>query len=716
MKRRVRLGLGMLTALCLTLPTATFARAASTGVPDAAACGQIEPAPILDRADDGSKITSRPDRRGVYVPIIMVPDWTGRARHDATRTGDFSVPIDMSTTGTPPPAARASLIGQLQQIPGAAVYTFDYRASAGKWVDDPAIGPALGDAIDCVTAALGQKAILITHGLGGAAARYAVAGQVAGHDRGNEVTTVIGFGSAANGSQLADLTNTGVGTTASEPRILERLLLGACAGLAPTKFDPYSPCGSIPAEAAAIGSSGAAANYRVGSTGLTGLLPYPPNVALDAFAGDVQVKATELGWFNLRPFRTDQISLGDLVTSTAAVTQAARSQLRATCSFTLSAFGTGDQTVGLRLDDASAPQLGAVWPSTVRQCYSADLPRVSEFADSVTAIITKEIRNRQPLDTSELESLPVPALCGHPAGNLVGGYLPGIPPDQGQVALASTLDPSRFKDYTVFGDITGDGVPDTVVVLKCSNANGDGPDAVAAYDSQASLLGYVSLDSVTGRSYNEVYDVSVDHEVGKIHWRTNRETDSGCCPTLDVAATFSYDRSTGGLKADKLQTFNETEIAAALFDAARTGKVSKKVAAMAPAQILNAMIATNRDDGAFRSLTCYGPSPEDTSWPLVARADFGESWPPDDGTRHGDRFCLIKLGAAGAGPSPAPDQPGATPTPEPERYALLGLEHVGYRQWTAVEFRLPGEEQQNPDGNGGGIFGTPRPGGGPLFP
>jgi hypothetical protein len=334
----------------------------------------------------------------------------------------------------------------------------------------------------------------------------------------------------------------------------------------------------------------------------------------------------------------------------------------------------------------------------------------------VTAIITKEIRNRQPLDTSELESLPVPALCGHPAGNLVGGYLPGIPPDQGQVALASTLDPSRFKDYTVFGDITGDGVPDTVVVLKCSNANGDGPDAVAAYDSQASLLGYVSLDSVTGRSYNEVYDVSVDHEVGKIHWRTNRETDSGCCPTLDVAATFSYDRSTGGLKADKLQTFNETEIAAALFDAARTGKVSKKVAAMAPAQILNAMIATNRDDGAFRSLTCYGPSPEDTSWPLVARADFGESWPPDDGTRHGDRFCLIKLGAAGAGPSPAPDQPGATPTPEPERYALLGLEHVGYRQWTAVEFRLPGEEQQNPDGNGGGIFGTPRPGGGPLFP
>jgi hypothetical protein len=719
--RRLRLGLGALTVLSLTLPTTALARAASTGAPNAAACGSIELAPIIDHADDGSKIKSQPDRRGVYVPIIMVPDWTGRATHDATRTGEFSVPLDMSTTGTPPATPRASLIGQLQNIPGAAVYTFDYRASAGKWVDDPGIGPALGDAIDCVTAALGQKAILITHGLGGMAARYAVAGQVAGHDRGNEVTTVIGFGSPQNGSQLADLTNTGVGTTASEPRILSRLLIGACAGLAPARFDPYSPCGSIPPEAAAIGVSGAAGNYRAGSAALTGLLPYPPSVALDSFAGDVQVKAPNLGWFNLRPFRTDQVSLGDLAASTAAVTLGARSQLRSTCSFTLNAFGTEAQSVGLRLDDATAPQLGPAWAGTVRQCYGADLTRISEFADSLTAIITKEIRDRQPLDTSELESLPVPSLCGHPAGNLVGGYLPGIPPDQGEVALASTVDPSRFKDYTVFGDLTNDGVPDTVVVLKCTNASGQGADAIAAYDNGATLLGSVSLDAVTGRPRDEVYQVSVSKETGRIDWRTTRDTDSPCCPTVDATATFTYDPSTGGLRAGKLTSFNETEIAAALFDAARTGKVSKKAAAMAPAEIINAMIAANRDNGIFRSLACYGPSPQDASWPAVAKADFGDSWPPSDGTRHGDRFCLIKLGATGAGPTYTQDPAGFTPPPEPERYALLGLEHVGFRKWMAVEFRLPGGGDTTGGGNdngngGGGIFGTPPPGGGPLFP
>jgi hypothetical protein len=714
--RRLRLGLGALAALSLTLPT-TLAHAASTAAPGAGACGQIELAPIIDKADDGSKIKEQPDRRGVYVPIIMVPDWTGRATHDQTRTGDFSLPIDMGATGVPPATQRASLIGQLQQIPGAAVYTFDYRASAGKWVDDPGIGPALGDAIDCVTAALGQKAILITHGLGGVAARYAVAGQVAGHDRGDKVSTVIGFGSPQSGSQLADLSNTAVGATASEPRILSRLLLGACAGLAAAKFDPYSPCGSMPPEATALGTTGAAGNYRTGSAALTGLLPYPSTVTLDSFAGDVQVKATNLGWFNLRPFRTDNASLGDLAASTASATAQARSQLRATCQFTLNAFGSGAQSVGLRLDDLTAPQLGPLWASTVRPCYGPDLLRVSEFADSATQIITKEIRNRQPLDTSELESLPVPALCGHPAGNLVGGYLPNIAPGQGQVALASTLDPSRFKDYTVFGDITDDGVPDTVVVLKCTDASGQGPDAVAAYDSQASLLGYVSLDSITGRPRDEIYRVSVSKETGRIDWRTTRDTDAACCPTVDASATFAYDRSTGGLKADRLVSYNETEIAAALFNAARAGKADKKTAAMAPAEILQAMIAANRDNGVFRSLTCYGPSPQDGTWPIVAKADFGDSWPPQDNLRHGDRFCLIKLGATGMGPTMRPqDRPGASVPPEPERYALLGLEHVGFRQWMAVEFRLPGQNDTggNNDG-GGGIFGTPAPGGGPLF-
>jgi hypothetical protein len=701
------------------------------GPPSASNCGQIQLAPVLatDQSDDGKPIVPQPDRRGVYVPIVLVPDWAGLGTHDDTRTGDFSAPVDMSAAGPPPAAPRASFVGLLQQIPGAAVYTFDYRKSAGKWVDDPGIGPALGDAIDCVTGDLGQKAILVTHGLGGVAARYAVAGNVPGHDRGAKVSNVIGYGAPQLGSQLADLLNTGIGTTASEPRTVLRLLLGACAGLPPTQFDPKSPCGFLPAEAAALAAGGGEA-YQATSEQQIGLLPYPVGVTLDAFAGDVTVKAPTLGWFNLHPFRTDAIPMGDLVASTAAVTASARSQLRSACAFSLDGYGMPNQGIALHLAQPTAPDAGATWSATVQPCYGPDLPRVSDFANAVSAVVTKEIRNRQPLLSTEVQTLPVPALCGHPAGNLVGGYLPGIEPNQGYVALAASVDPNRTKDYVSYGDINHDDVADTIVVLKCADANGPGADVVAAYDSQGNALGVISLDQITKQPRNEIYKVGVSKEQGQIEWRTTRPTDAACCPTVDAYATFTFDPATGGLKAGTLQSYNETTPAGQLMDYARTGNTSAKAVALAPPDILNQMIAANRDTAAFESLTCYGPTPPDNTWPAAALAEFGRHWPPDDGAMHGDRYCLIKLSAVGAAAASAnPVPPGATSPPEPERYALLGMAHSGFKAWRAVEFRMPGGSGSgsgpgNPqpggplggggDNGGGGLFGPGGPLGGEL--
>lgn len=723
---RTRFAVVTIAALILLAPAAALARPAAAAVPtagppSASNCGQVQLAPVLssDSGDDGSAITPQPDRRGVYVPIIMVPDWTGLATHDDSRTGDFSAPLDMSSTGNPPAASRASLIGTLQQIPGAAVYTFDYRKSAGKWVDDPGIGPALGDAIDCLTADLGQKAMLVTHGLGGVAARWAVAGNVAGHDRGDKVSDVIGYGSPQQGSQIADLLNTGVGITASEPRTMLRLLIGACAGLAPTPLDPRSPCGFLPAQAQALGLGGGD-GYQATSQQQQSLQPYPVGVNVDSFAGDVSVKAPALGWFNARPFRTDAIPMGDLVASVASTTAGAHTQLRAGCSFATTAFGAGSQSVGLALTNANAAAAGP-WASTDQPCYSADLPRVSEFADSLTQIVTKEIRNRQPLLSSEVQSLPVPELCGHPAGNLVNGKLPNVDPTQGYVALAASLDPNRTGDYIAYGDITHDSVPDTVVVLQCTDSSNVVQQIVAAYDSQGTALGVIALDQITKQPRNDIYSVKVAGEQGEIRWRTTRPTDSACCPTVDAYATFTWDQ-TAGLKAGTLQSYNETIPAGQLMDFARTANTGKKALQLvASADILNAMIAANRDTAAFESLTCYGPSPADTSWPKVALTEYGESWPPNDGIQHGDRFCLIKLSSQSATAASAnPAAPGAPPNPqEPERYALLGMQHAGFRSWKAVEFRMPNGQVTTPGGSqpggpigggGGGLFG----GGGPL--
>ncbi|WP_019874660.1 hypothetical protein [Sporichthya polymorpha] len=697
--RRWRRPLGVAVAATLAMPLVTIAapETATAAPPRQVPCGQVELAPVLktDVTDTGQQIQQKADRRGVYVPIIMVPDYHGRAKHDDSRTGDFSRPIDMGAGGPAPAAPRASLIGQLQQIPGAAVYTFDYRTSAGNWVDDPGIGPALGDAIDCVTSALGQKAILITHGVGGLAARWAVGGQVEGRDRGSQVTTVIGYGSPQTGSQLAELLNTGVGSTASEPRTVLRLLVSACRALKPAVFTEQAPCGFLPVQAGAFARAGGDA-FRGQSPQHLALRPYPNTVRVHAFAGDVVVNATNLGWFGLKPFRANDIPLGDLVSSTASTTIQALSQLRASCRFTLDAFGTPAQSAGIRLAEIGAQ--GAAWPfpSTIRPCFAPSLPRVSQFADRIRELLTNEIRNRQPLDLRELESLAVPSVCGHPAGTLVGGRLPGIAPGNGEVALASTLDPNRFNDFTSFGDLTGDGVADTVAVLKCSTAAGPGADVVVAYDSGARLLGSINLADVTGRPVNEIYNVQVSRGQAIMRWRTTEEPTT-IETVVDAEASFTFDPNTG-LRAGALKSFNVTGPVGKLLEKIRAGRSGAEVRKLAPPEIITAMITAHRQT-PFGEATCYGPSAAPNSnWPEQALDDY-DDWPPQDGLAHGDRFCLIAL----------PDG----------HYALLGMVHTGFSTWRAVEFRLP-ERSSTP--GGGGLFpgddddDDDGPGGiGPLF-
>lgn len=666
-RTQIRRAIGLAVAATLAVPLVGLAtpQTATAAPPRQVPCGQIELAPVLktDRTDLGQPIVQSADRRGVYVPIIMVPDYHGRAKHDDSRTGDFSAVIDMGAGGPAPAAPRASLIGQLQQIPGAAVYTFDYRASAGSWVDDPGIGPALGDAIDCVTSALGQKAVLITHGVGGLAARYAVGGQVEGRDRGNSVTTVIGYGSPQIGSQLAELLNNGVGATASEPRTVLRLLVSACRALKPAVFAEQAPCGFLPAQAGAFGRPGGDA-FRGTSPQHTALRPYPSNVRVHAFAGDVVVNATNLGWFGLKPFRATDIPLGDLVSSTASTTIQALSQLRAACRFQIDAFGSPSQSAGLRLTEIGAPGPPLPFPSTLRPCYAPSLVRITQFADRIRDLLSNEIRNRQPLDLRELESLAVPSVCGFPAGTLVGGRLPGIPPGQGEVALASTLYPDRFANYTAFGDLTGDGVADTVAVLKCSTVNGPGADVVAAYDSGARLLGSINLQDVTQRPINEIYTVSVSGGSAIMRWRTTEEpTDTET--VVDAEATFAFD-PVNGLRAGVLRSYNVTGPVGKLMNAVRAGKTGKTARSYAPIVILQAMINANRAT-PFGEVTCYGPTATDT-WPEAA-LDSYDGWPPQDGYAHGDRFCLIALPSG--------------------QYALLGMEHVRFNTWRAVEFRLP---------------------------
>ena len=86
-----------------------------------------------------------------------------------------------------------------------------------------------------------------------------------------------------------------------------------------------------------------------------------------------------------------------------------------------------------------------------------------------------------PATLAVLLSAPVPALRGNKAGRMVNGELPGIP---GSVSLGRT-DPAP-----VFGDLTGDGVPDAVAVINATSGAGGNDQYVMVY-SNGKLLGTV---------------------------------------------------------------------------------------------------------------------------------------------------------------------------------------------------------------------------------
>jgi len=212
----------------LVWPSAQRAGAAATSE---LVCPGVELAPRL-ASDRGTPATQTLDARGRYVPIVMVHGYTSKATHTRARTGTFSHLIDLSTTvGERPPAPR-SLIGQLQKLPGAAVFTFDYHDDSANWVDHVKLGPALATAIDCLHDKGGhEKVIVVGHSMGGLIARYALGSAEGGDERAKRVSTVVTFGTPQSGSLVADLV-AGVidaGSVAgNDALMLTRLILAYC--------------------------------------------------------------------------------------------------------------------------------------------------------------------------------------------------------------------------------------------------------------------------------------------------------------------------------------------------------------------------------------------------------------------------------------------------------------------------------------------------------
>lgn len=481
----------MIAALAVVAPTGPSAAASGPALWDCSSArlglekDRVEWAPVAstERAPNGGPVLRKP-ARGLWVPVILVHGWTSRSTHpnaDGTNgtEGAFSHLIDLTANRLGMATVPRSLIGQLQDIPGAAVFTFDYHSYSGRWVTDPHIGPALGKVIDCLAAASGQKVILVGHSMGGLAARYAAAMP----DRSRSISRIITLGTPNTGSLAAGLAAAGIDTSSalSKPTAILRLLLSACGQVTTNSMEAGGFCATLPTFAAAFyGSAGGA--LRAGSAQLGALKAVPQGIPVHALAGDVTFMAP-IGWFGLS---TTPVPVGDVIVTRDSAVFGSQTSKMVTCKYQLSAVrGVGD-TVGMwvRLtakNDVAQQPLA----SFTGACFHTSLMRSIELTNEVVGLVDDDINPT--LTTAQLldSSIP-PGACGTQGDfgwynkrpiRLVKGT--GIERNQdGSFAGSSVIESSVVGR----ADFNGDGAADVVLRMVCS---GSAPESCCAGRSSA---------------------------------------------------------------------------------------------------------------------------------------------------------------------------------------------------------------------------------------
>lgn len=143
---------------------------------------------------------------------------------------------------------------------------------------------------------------------------------------------------------------------------------------------------------------------------------------------------------------------------------------------------------------------------------------------------------------SDLKTLPVPSLCGHPAGQLQNYRLPGLGSNEGYVEVEGIARDSYPGPKPVFTDLTGDGVGDASVVLACSQGGVSWPQIVAFYAPGPAVLGWVDLGrDVPGAAQQERADVTRMRRAGRDIRLSFDSYDGAGSNVSSWTTTLSYD-------------------------------------------------------------------------------------------------------------------------------------------------------------------------------
>lgn len=241
----------------------------------------------LPRRCDGAVLARESSGVRSGTPVLFVHGFTGRpGNFRATRGG------------------RPSMLETVARIPGAVAYTFDYSPSATQWVTDPAIGPALADAITCLARVAGRRVVVVAHSMGGLATRFAQGQVVDGAPVADSLAHVVTVGTPTRGVLLLDFANGDISND------IVQTVVDAAGELCADPGEEERPRLCELFDAA---NAPAVTAMAPGSPELAALPAWGRGVVVDPIAADIELRLSVLG------FGTT-ISLGDIVATVSSAT------------------------------------------------------------------------------------------------------------------------------------------------------------------------------------------------------------------------------------------------------------------------------------------------------------------------------------------------------------------------------------------------------------
>ncbi|WP_419203129.1 esterase/lipase family protein [Paenarthrobacter nitroguajacolicus] len=358
-------------------------------------------APVIskDKDNTGAAVKIRSDPRGKYVPVVYIHGWTGSSVHNEAAKGAFSLKPDLLTSRIGTAAPTRTLIGNVQDLGGTAVFTFDYARYASRWVTDDNIGPALAKALNCLYERSGEKVIVVAHSMGGLATRQALA--LGGSALASKVSQVITFGTPNTGSIGAAVAGLGVDAAGltSGAGLVFRLWLSYCGKL--KSADQNSSdllCSAFVPQQLLSFNSEAAVALRAGSQQLKQLAPWPSGLSVRALSGAAEVTVNGQGFFKQKV--KTEAGVGDIVVDLGSAQSQATTKKQAPCAYEMDArtsINNGIKTEWLGIATKNEVSRSVVNLLTHPiPCYHGNLMRNMDLALEQLGFIADDVQLRTP--------------------------------------------------------------------------------------------------------------------------------------------------------------------------------------------------------------------------------------------------------------------------------------------------------------------------------